>query len=80
MSAPRNDNASGQAGGGAKQITQRVQNSAASFASQVCRIVWRMSYATEEARQRYAQRQQRCRHFAACVLLALLRIAGGRHA
>ncbi len=38
--------------------------------------VWVMSYSMEEARQRYADRRQLLRQAAACIALALLRLAG----
>ena len=43
-------------------------------------FIWRASYDMEEARQRYADRQQLIRQAAVCVALALLRLAGVRYA
>ena len=40
--------------------------------------VWVLAYSLEEARQRYADRRQLLRQAAACLLLALLRLAGVR--
>ena len=38
--------------------------------------IWVLSYSLEEARQRYADRRQLLRQAAACIALALLRLAG----
>lgn len=40
--------------------------------------LWALEYSAEEARQRYADRRQFRREFCMRVVLALLRIAGGR--
>ncbi len=42
-----------------------------------CRL-WVLAYDLEEARARYADRRQLLRQAGVCVLLALLRLAGGR--
>lgn len=44
------------------------------------RRVWVAAYSVEEARQRYADRRQLFRQALACVALAMLRLAGVRHA
>lgn len=41
---------------------------------------WRLTYSLEEARQQYADRRQLMRQAAVCVVLALLRLVGVRHA
>lgn len=42
-----------------------------------CRL-WVFAYDLEEARARYADRRQLLRQAGACLILALLRLAGGR--
>lgn len=42
--------------------------------------LWVLQYSLEEARQRYADRRQLLRQAAACIALALLRLAGVWHA
>lgn len=44
------------------------------------RTLWVATYAIEEARQHYADRRQLLRQAGACIVLALLRLAGVRHA
>jgi hypothetical protein len=41
--------------------------------------VWRLTYDLECARQRYTDRRQLLRQAGACLILALLRLAGVRH-
>lgn len=43
------------------------------------RAAWIAAYSAEEARQRYADRRQLFRQAGACIVLAVLRLAGGRH-
>ena len=40
--------------------------------------LWAMTYSLEEARQRYADRRQLLRQAGVCLLLALLRLLGGK--
>ena len=42
--------------------------------------VWVVTYCLEESRQSYADRRQLLRQAGACLLLALLRLAGVRYA
>jgi hypothetical protein len=43
-------------------------------------MVWVLAYSLEEARQRYADRRQLLRQAGACIVLAVLRLVGVRHA
>lgn len=43
------------------------------------RYLWVLTYNAEEARQRYADKRQLIRQAGACLVLALLRIAGVHH-
>ncbi len=55
-------------------------NRNAGVLSWLARQVWVLNYSLEESRQRYAGRQQLIRQAAACLILALLRLAGVRYA
>jgi hypothetical protein len=65
---------------GRDRLASGATPSASDIRNSIGIMVWVLAYSLEEARQRYADRRQLLRQAGACIVLAVLRLVGVRHA